>query len=1027
MGKIRQIISSMALMGTLFIVLAVTLAIATFIENDFGTNAANALVYQAWWFELIFVVLGFNMFFNLIKFNLWRIEKLPVLLFHLSFFIIIIGAAVTRYSSFEGTMHIREGESSDKILTSDSYLTIKLTRGTNVITSEKRVLFSELTKNNYSEKLSIGGEIYTIKSVDFVPNATFKPSAIEGGEPLFTLVIGRSSGREEIQVGKGSIVDIDGILLGFNTSEKCDIQLNYRNNSPFIISSSPMSFMAMQTQTNTQVPADSIAPFYQNVLYTCKQAKFVLTGFLPSAKLLPVKMPKSMEAQFPDAVILQLSDSKGKSELLTLTGAKGALGTTTLGHLDDVKIEASLGSKYISIPYTLHLNDFQLERYPGSHSPSSFASEVTLKDGAASVNKRIYMNNILNYGGYRFYQSSYDTDELGTVLSVNHDYWGTGITYLGYLLLALSMIGALVMPNTRFRYLITRTQQIANEKKSLIMLLILMLSFTVAYADDIKPPHPISVEMASQFGSLWVQDNGGRIEPLNTLTNEVCRKIVKHNSFMGYNSNQIFLSFLIDPDFWQQEKLITISSPDLKQILGITSEKASFQDFLTSDGGYKLQSIVENAYRNKASARNKTEQDAIKVDEQMNVFYMAQTGGFLKLFPNPSDINAPWLTPGSTPVKWNRTDSLIVNSITTLYLDAVLKGDIVKANEFLTGIKKFQRANASKILPSDLHLHIETIYNNINLFLWLAVIYFIVGIILLIFQFAELLTLKYKFKLIIKIGFYILLSFFALQTIGMGVRWYLSGHAPWSNGYESMLYISWTTILAGLLFYRKSSISLSATALFGGILLMVAHLSWMNPEITNLVPVLKSYWLTIHVAIIVASYGFLSLGALLGFLNLVLMGLKSENNFKRLKLTIEELSCIAEMTVTVGLYMLTVGAFLGGVWANESWGRYWGWDPKETWSIITVFVYSFIIHTRLIPSLKDLKIFNFAIVLGFSSVIMTYLGVNYYLAGMHSYAKGDAVPVPVFVYYTLATIFVVSFYAFYNEGKLMEKHKKLNS
>lgn len=1020
MKKMRQFFSSMALMGGLFLLLAVALAIATFIENDFGTNAANALVYQTWWFESIFAILAINMLLNLTKYNLWRVAKLPVLLFHLSFGIIIIGAAITRYSSFEGTMHIREGESTNKILTSDTYLKVKISNGKSQAESEKKVLFSELSKNAYSDRISLDGVEYDIKSVDFVPNAALKPTMIKGGEPIFTLVIAHSGGREEIHLKKGDLLNANGVTIGFENSKKCDIELNYSNNLPTIKSSLPVSFMAMQTQTNTSNPTDSVTQFYQNVLYSCVEAKFVLTSFLPSAQLLPVKMAKDMENQFPDAVILQVTTADKESTIFTVSGSKGAIGEKYYNTLSQVKLEATLGSKIIEIPFQIHLKDFQIERYPGSHSPSSFASEVTLKDlsNGTTINKRIYMNNILNYAGYRFYQSSYDTDELGTVLSVNHDYAGTGVTYVGYLLLAISMLLSLIMPNTRFRYLINRTKDISTERRGLITILLIAFTFSLTFAQEVHPPHPISPEIAAKFGSLWVQDNGGRIEPLNTLSNEVARKLVKHNSFKGYNSDQIFLSFLIDPEYWQNEKLITISSPELKEKLGITTDKASFKDFLTADGGYKLQEIVEKAFQTKASARTKTEQDAIKIDEQMNVFYMAQTGGFLKIFPNPQDINSPWLTPGATPKAWNRTDSLIVNSLTNLYLDAVLRSDIAQSNEFLNGIKKFQKTNAAKILPSEIHLKIETVYNNLNLFLWLAVVYFITGIILLIFQFTSLLAPKYQFKLLIKIGFFTLLTFFTLQTAGMAVRWYLSGHAPWSNGYESMLYISWTTILAGLLFYQKSSISLSVTALFSGVLLMVAHLSWMNPEITNLVPVLKSYWLTIHVAIIVASYGFLSLGALLGFINLILIGLKSTSNYKRLNLTIEELSCIAEMTLTTGLYMLTVGAFLGGVWANESWGRYWGWDPKETWSIITVFIYAFIVHMRLIPGLKDLKVFNFAAVLGFSSVVMTYLGVNYYLAGMHSYAKGDPVPVPVFVYYSLATIFIVSFFAFYNEGKL---------
>jgi cytochrome c-type biogenesis protein CcsB len=252
---------------------------------------------------------------------------------------------------------------------------------------------------------------------------------------------------------------------------------------------------------------------------------------------------------------------------------------------------------------------------------------------------------------------------------------------------------------------------------------------------------------------------------------------------------------------------------------------------------------------------------------------------------------------------------------------------------------------------------------------------------------------------------------FIIHTLGLMLRWYISGHAPWSDSYESMIYISWATILAGFIFQNKSYFVLSATSILTGVILLVAHLSWLEPEITNLVPVLKSYWLVVHVAIITASYGFLALGALLGFLVLILIIIKNEKNYKLIDFNIKELTYINEMTLIVGLVLLTVGNFLGGVWANESWGRYWGWDPKETWALISIIIYTFVLHTRFMGKLNNIFTFNVLSILAFSSIIMTYFGVNFYLSGLHSYAKGDPVPVPMFVYYTVGITFIVIFIA----------------
>jgi len=256
---------------------------------------------------------------------------------------------------------------------------------------------------------------------------------------------------------------------------------------------------------------------------------------------------------------------------------------------------------------------------------------------------------------------------------------------------------------------------------------------------------------------------------------------------------------------------------------------------------------------------------------------------------------------------------------------------------------------------------------------------------------------------------------FAFHTIGLGIRWYVSERAPWSNGYESLIYIAWTTTLAGIIFTRKSLGGLAATMILAGTILLVAMLSYLDPEITPLVPVLKSYWLTIHVSLIAGSYGFLMLGAIIGMINLILMIFLTEDNKKRIKEIITEMTYISEMTLVGGLVMISIGTYLGGVWANESWGRYWGWDAKETWALVTILVYAFILHMRIIPRLYSLYNYNLATLFGFASVAMTYFGVNYYLSGLHSYAAGDPVPIPTWVYIAVFCAVVVSVSAFWRK------------
>ena len=349
--------------------------------------------------------------------------------------------------------------------------------------------------------------------------------------------------------------------------------------------------------------------------------------------------------------------------------------------------------------------------------------------------------------------------------------------------------------------------------------------------------------------------------------------------------------------------------------------------------------------------------------------------------------------------------------------EAMSSGNWGPANEQLIRIKSYQLMNGGTNLPSNTKIRLEIFYNNLNIFGILAIIYAIIGFILLILHLLDIFNKKSGFEKYLNLAIYPFAGVFALYTAGLAIRWYISNHAPWSNGYETMIFVGWAAALSGLLFSRKSPISLAVTGILSAIALFVAGMSWMNPEITNLVPVLKSYWLIIHVAIITSSYGFLAMGALLGMLNLILMVARNAKNASRLKDSIQEISYIIEMALIIGLLMLTIGCFIGGVWANESWGRYWGWDPKETWALVSILVYSAILHLRNVPKANNQFVLSSLALIGFSTIIMTFFGVNYYLSGMHSYAQGTPPPIPAFVYFVIAGVIALVGLAYNSEKK----------
>jgi cytochrome c-type biogenesis protein CcsB len=322
------------------------------------------------------------------------------------------------------------------------------------------------------------------------------------------------------------------------------------------------------------------------------------------------------------------------------------------------------------------------------------------------------------------------------------------------------------------------------------------------------------------------------------------------------------------------------------------------------------------------------------------------------------------------------------------------------------------------VIPSDSKIKAEIIYNRIDLFNRLYKYDALIGIFLFFLVVANIYKERKSLTFTISGFRYLIYLLFVLHTTGLILRWYISGHAPWSDAYESILYVAWATIGMGIALGKKSDFTLASSTFVASMLLWIAHQNWVDPAVANLQPVLDSYWLMIHVAVIVGSYGPLTVGMILGIVSLLLITLSNSKNIDRMKISVKELTIINELALTIGLIMLTIGNFLGGQWANESWGRYWGWDPKETWALISILVYAFVLHMRLVPGLKGRWAFNFASIVAFASIMMTYFGVNFYLVGLHSYASGDQVITPTFVYYTLLGVIILGVISLYKYKKV---------
>jgi cytochrome c-type biogenesis protein CcsB len=1033
MKKLKDILFSMELTGILLMMFAIAIGFATFIENDFGTITAKAKVYNATWFEVMLTLLAVNMTGSIFKHKMYLKHKWPVFLFHVAFLVIFIGAALTRFVGYEGMMSIREGKTSSEFVSDETYIRIWADDGNMQSYVEDEVLASPVSAKGVRNTLHVGGEKVSVKIIDYYTNAAETFEEGPGGEPLIWLVVSSgNSGRQNMYLRPGQIKQMGGVSFQFG-EDFADQGMRFiaRDGALFFQYSDTVSHVNMMAGTTQTLAADSTYPFQSMNLYKVEDLSIVMKAYYESArrKLVSTDGKNGMSAM--DALLARITVN-GETREIPVFGGKGYTGELAETEVGGMKIAMRYGSKTIQLPFSIKLIDFELERYPGSNSPSSYASDVVVYDQERGVEMpyRIYMNHILNYRGYRFFQSSYDRDEGGTILSVNHDAAGTIVTYIGYLLMTLGMIAAIFVPGSRFKSLIKLSSRLRESRKTAISAL-LVIGFLFAgsisssaqaqYSPDQIPV--IDKKHAAEFGRLLVQDQDGRIKPVNTLASEVLRKLARKTSFHGQNPEQVFLGIMVYPEYWENVPIIKIGHPEVAELLGVEGKLATFRQIVDvhSGGGYKIGEYVERAYAKKPAMQSKFDKEIMKVDERVNIFYLVYTGTFLRAFPLPNDPNHKWVTSAESENFSNPDEALFVKGILGMYFNeiagAVQSGNWQGANEHFNYIRDFQEKYGSEVMPSESKINVEIFYNEVNIFKRLAHYYLYVGFVLLILHFINILKPKINLKLIIRIASVIVVLLFLMQTAGLILRWNISGHAPWSNGYESLIYIAWATSLAGIIFVRRSEVTLAVTAMLSSLILTVAGMSWMDPEITTLVPVLKSYWLIIHVAIITASYGFLALAALLGLFNMLLMIMKTRNNVKRLDATITELSYILEMTMIIGLFMLTIGTFLGGVWANESWGRYWGWDPKETWALVTVLVYSFIVHMRFIPGFRGNFALSLAGLIAYSSVLMTYFGVNYYLSGLHSYAAGDPVPVPTFVYYSLVIVAILSSLAYFFDRK----------
>lgn len=643
------------------------------------------------------------------------------------------------------------------------------------------------------------------------------------------------------------------------------------------------------------------------------------------------------------------------------------------------------GMKEEKLPFSLCLQKFEAKMHDGTNAVADYSSKFTVIDGDDKSEGEVSMNNIYSHRSYRLYQSSYDEDGKGSVLAINADPYGIPVTYTGYALLFISLVWMLFDPKGGYRKLLKSP---LLKKGALITALILSMgNIQTLHAESATGNLQNAVlpkETAEKFGELHILYND-RICPVQTFALDFCKKIYGARSYQGLTAEQVLSGWIFYGNVWTNEPFIKIKSGEMKTAMNLP-DYASLNTFFNREmGGYTIGQYVQEYYNGQ---QDKFHQQAADIDSKIQIIMELREGISLKVLPYTFTKNVkatkdhPFIKAGTTtwfapvdklPLAVEQQHALYIKNVFSLLNGDVKAGNISRVNEFFVKMKKYQEVSSGNSLPTATQYKAERINNAFPFATILFMANLTLGFIALFYTIYRMMK-KREIK-VLNIALPILLgvSFLAL-TFGLALRWIISGNIPMSNGYESMLTVAWFVMLISILMQLRIRIVMVFGFLISGFFLLVSHINQMDPAIGQMMPVLNSPLLSIHVSIIMMSYALLSLTFICGIMGICL---RSHG---------EELQALSRVFLYPALTCMGFGIFIGAIWANVSWGNYWSWDSKETWALITFMIYAVVVHTQSLPVFRKPLVYHIYITLAFLSIAMTYFGVNYFLTGMHSYA-----------------------------------------
>lgn len=641
-------------------------------------------------------------------------------------------------------------------------------------------------------------------------------------------------------------------------------------------------------------------------------------------------------------------------------------------------------SKGIShqLPFSITLNQFEIIYYKGTLAPMDFISHISVadKDCHRQIQGKVSMNHIFSYQHYRFYQSGYSEDNEGSVFSVSHDPYGIGITYAGYTLLLLSTVFFFFSPQSRFRQLLKSP---LLHRSLTVILLLFAFSLNSNFLKANSPsPKVLPREVAEHFGDLYILYNN-RICPLQTFARDFTIKLYGSSSYKGLTPEEVLTGWLFYYDSWENEPIIRIKSNEARKLLEIEGNYARLKDYISTINEYKLEKMMNHI----RSGEQVTDKRGIEeADEKFNIINLVCTGAMMKIFPcrNIAGKTLEWYSQSDQlPQDMDNDKWVFIRKSMSYVNEMIVMKKYNDACLLLEKIKKYQQKECDGLLPADNKFKAEKIYNQFDYSKSVAMACICIGLICFIYYCHCMASQKRTSRKAIIILNILLWIVFTYLSAAICLRGYVSNHLPLSNGFETMQFMAWCTLLLTFLLQRKFAMLLPFGFLLCGLTLMVSMLGESNPQITQLMPVLQSPLLSIHVVVIMIAYSLLAFIMLNGVTAVIL-----HQSQKECKEQIERLQIISQIILYPAIFLLAIGIFIGAVWANVSWGRYWGWDPKEVWALITMLVYALALHPRSLPWFHRTMFFHVFCITAFITVLITYFGVNFLLGGMHSYANG---------------------------------------